>query len=161
MQSDHSLIVSLAIILVLLVFYRPVATERRNAKRLKQFRSILKDQHFTADLYDFFNNRIAALDYTQSKLIFIEFSPASWKYHQVSVKEIENCRVGINQPDGKLITLDCHLCDQSVIRLPFYDASMDQFSDETSLQQKAEYWQRKICQLKDFKHPQIQSSLSM
>lgn len=161
MQSDHSLIVSLAIIFILVTFYRPLAVEQRNTKRLKQFRLLLKDLSLSADQYDFFNNRIAAIDYSQAKLVFVDFSLPSRKYQVIAIDEIDYCSVDKNDPDGNTIALNCFLHNQSVISLPFFNAGTDLLADRSSLQQKAAYWQRKISLHIDFINKSALGSLSL
>lgn len=159
MQPEITLSAALALIIILLVFYRPVAIKQRNSKRLKQFRELLREQHISTDLYDYFNNRIAALDYSQDKLVFIEFTLSSWKYRFVSINELEKCLVEKTSSEGgyiSTIVLDCYLNDRSVIQLPFYNARTDSMYDARSILRKAEYWQRKINQLHEIDSPRRQ-----
>lgn len=159
MQPEITLSAALALIIILLVFYRPLAFKKRNNKRLKQFRELLWEQNISADLYDYFNNRIAALDYNQDKLVFIEFTSSSWKYRFVSINELEKCQVEKTNSEGgyiSTIVLDCYLNDQSIIQLPFYNARTDSMYDARSLLRKAEYWQRKISRLQEIDRPRQQ-----
>ncbi|MBC6492885.1 hypothetical protein ACFSQD_16975 [Flavihumibacter stibioxidans] len=159
MQSEITVGAALGIILILLLFYRPVAIKQHNSKRLKQFRTLLSEQNISADLYDYFNNRIVALDYSQAKIVFIEFTLSSWKYRQVSINELKKCLVEKIVSEGddiSTIVLDCYLNDQSVLRLTFYNARTDSMYDARSLLRKAEYWQRKINQLQEIDRPRRQ-----
>lgn len=159
MPSEITVVAALAIILILLLFYKPVAVRQRNTKRLKQFNVLLKEHNISADLYDYFNNRIVALDYSRAKLVFIEFSLSSWKLQLVSINELEKSLVEKRSSERDSISsiaLDCILDDGSVLHLPFYDAGKDSLYDSLSLLRKAEYWNRKINQLKELDRPREQ-----
>ncbi len=144
-----------AIFLLLILLGALMYGKKHSAKKLrKHFDKLAEQNSLLISSVETFRSRMVGIDCRNGKVLYLRCGAFKSQSTLIDLKTIIHCSyrklylqtpVNSNRKEVKLIVSDVLLEfdqeDLTIVSLPFYQHSMDGYSDITSIEQKARRWE--------------------
>jgi hypothetical protein len=144
------IVVGLLIVLVILSWYKRHRIKERNKKLYKEFEEFVVENKLTIDKKQTLNKNIIGLDRLNNKLIFIDNTTVPGRRLLINLSDVAACNLKKerNAKNGHIssIFLHCFFKEnkEPELKLPFYNAGIDELYKMMRLSKKAAYWEKTI-----------------
>ena len=144
------IIAALLLFLIAISWISSYRKKERHKKLMKEFDDLVIADKLTIDKKQTLNKNIIGIDRVNMKLVFIDHSKDPKQTYLISLNDLASCSL-----KKKRHTVKGHISEiflrlafkqpgESVVRLPFYNARVDDLIKMMRLSKKASYWEKTI-----------------